>query len=87
MVAQLVGDCVDPLDGYPSSGDREYAVTLLPYTKMAPMVQCAMGAIFVVMHVYCTYFNYSHSTFNSFTPLMPSYMEFMQFALVIPISA
>lgn len=25
------------------------------------MMQCAMGAIFVVMHVYCTYFNYSHS--------------------------
>lgn len=32
-------------DGYPSRGDRECAVTLLPYTKIAPMVQCAMGAI------------------------------------------
>ena len=29
---------------------------------------------------------YSHSTLNSFTPLVPSCMEFMQFALVIPIS-
>ena len=25
------------------------------------MMQCAMGAIFAVMHVYCTYFFYSHS--------------------------
>lgn len=39
----------------------EYAVTLLPYTKIAPMMQCAMGAIYTVMHVYCTYFYYSHS--------------------------
>lgn len=33
----------------------------LPYAKIALMMQCAMGAIFVVMHVYCTYFYYSHS--------------------------
>ena len=39
----------------------EYAVALLPYTKIAPMMQCAMGAIYTVMHVYCTYFYYSHS--------------------------
>lgn len=32
-----------------------------PYAKIAPMMQCAMGAIYPVMHVYCTYFNYSHS--------------------------
>ncbi len=25
------------------------------------MMQCAMGAIFFIMHVYCTYFYYSHS--------------------------
>ena len=25
------------------------------------MMQCAMGAIYTVMHVYCTYFYYSHS--------------------------
>lgn len=43
----------------------EYAVTLLPYTKIAPMMQCAMGAIYTVMHVYCTYFYYSHSKVDS----------------------
>lgn len=25
------------------------------------MTQCAMGAIYAVMHVYCTYSRYSHS--------------------------
>lgn len=35
---------------------------LLPYAKIAPMMQCAMGAIQPVMHVHCTYFHYSHST-------------------------
>lgn len=25
------------------------------------MMQCAMGAIYTVMQVYCTYFYYSHS--------------------------
>ena len=39
----------------------EYAVTLLPHAKIAPMMQCVMGAIYTVMHVYCTYFYYSHS--------------------------
>lgn len=39
----------------------ECAVTQLPYTKIAPMMQCAMGAIYTVMQVYCTYFYYSHS--------------------------
>ncbi len=33
----------------------------LRYTKIAPMAHCAMGAIWTVMHVYCTYFFYSHS--------------------------
>lgn len=26
----------------------------LPYTKIAPMMQCAMGAIYTVIQVYCT---------------------------------
>lgn len=33
----------------------------LRYTKIAPMAHCAIGAIWAVMHVYCTYFFYSYS--------------------------
>lgn len=49
----------------------EYAVTLLPYTKIAPMMQCAMGAIYTVMHVYCTYFYYSHSIVKNSLQFVP----------------
>ena len=33
----------------------------LSYTKIAPMMQYAMGAFYAVMHVCCMYSGYSHS--------------------------
>ena len=43
----------------------------LPYAKIAPMMQCAMGAIYVVMHVCCTYSRYSHSMVKNYLQFVP----------------
>lgn len=56
----------------------------LPYTKMAPMMQCAMSAIYSVLHVYCTYFCYSHSIVRNslqFVPVCRSLLQYVLFAL------
>lgn len=54
----------------------------LPYAKIAPMMQCAMGAIYVVMHVCCTYSRYSHSIVKNslqFVPVCRSLLQFVPF--------
>ena len=43
----------------------------LRYTKRAPMMQCAMGALWAVMHVNCTYFFYSHSIVKKSLQFVP----------------
>ena len=50
----------------------------LPYTKIVPMMQCAMGTIFVAMHVCCTYSRYSHSVVAF---LLPRHSSCAQYSL------
>ena len=43
------------------------------------MMQCAVGAVYPVMHVYCTYFYYSHSIVKNYLQFVPVCRSLLQF--------